>query len=62
MYSKQPYNESPNFKPHFVLAYELGHTIMVGHGNGLDDNGDGAQAALPSPAPRIGLRVANRLI
>ncbi len=24
-----------------ALAHELGHTLALGHGNGLDDNGDG---------------------
>ena len=38
------------FQPSKVLAHELGHTLMLGHGNGLDDNADGL---LP---PTIGIR------
>ena len=29
------------FKPVKVVSHELGHTLTLGHGNGLDDNGDG---------------------
>ncbi|HKY28410.1 MAG TPA: hypothetical protein VJM12_10780 [Pyrinomonadaceae bacterium] len=35
------------FKPVKVVSHELGHTLTLGHGNGLDDNGDG----LAPPAP-----------
>jgi hypothetical protein len=27
-----------------TLAHELGHALTLGHGNGIDDNGDGAPA------------------
>jgi hypothetical protein len=33
-----------------TLAHELGHTLLLGHGNGLDDNHDGLQP--PTPGPR----------
>lgn len=29
-----------------VLAHELGHTLLLDHGNGLDDNGDGLESPL----------------
>src|SRR5262249_49662903 len=29
-----------------TLAHELGHTLLLGHGNGLDDNHDGLQPPL----------------
>lgn len=33
----------------FALAHELGHNLYLGHGNGLDDNGDGLSAGSPGP-------------
>jgi hypothetical protein len=30
-----------------TMAHELGHTLFLGHGNGLDDNGDGKPAGVP---------------
>lgn len=33
-----------------VLAHELGHVLLLGHGNGLDDNQDGLEP--PEPGPR----------
>jgi hypothetical protein len=30
--------------PVYTLGHEFGHMLMLGHGNGLDDNGDGAPA------------------
>lgn len=47
MYEQQPYNSSPSFAPDIVLAHELGHSLMLDHGNGLDDNGDGLQVGDP---------------
>lgn len=38
MYDRSPYRY---WDPVLVLAHELGHTLMLGHGNGLDDNHDG---------------------
>jgi hypothetical protein len=38
------------FEPARILAHELGHNLMLGHGNGLDDDGNGL---LP---PAIGRR------
>ncbi len=38
------------FEPTKVLAHELGHTLMLGHGNGLDDDADGLMP--PDPGPR----------
>lgn len=32
-----------------TLAHELGHTLFLGHGNGLDDDGNGARAGTPGP-------------
>lgn len=32
-----------------VLAHELGHTLFLGHGNGLDDNHDGRSAGTRGP-------------
>lgn len=32
-----------------TLAHELGHTLFLGHGNGLDDDGDGRRAGLTGP-------------
>lgn len=29
-----------------VLAHELGHVLLLGHGNGIDDNGDGDEAGV----------------
>lgn len=34
-----------------MLAHELGHTFLLGHGDGLDNNGDGLQP--PTPGPRL---------
>jgi hypothetical protein len=31
------------------LAHELGHALTLGHGNGIDDNGDGKPAGTPGP-------------
>jgi hypothetical protein len=31
-------------KPERLLAHELGHNLYLGHGNGLDDDGDGRPA------------------
>jgi YVTN family beta-propeller protein len=32
-----------------TLAHELGHCLLLGHGNGLDDNHDGGLPPLPGP-------------
>jgi hypothetical protein len=32
-----------------VLAHELGHILMLGHGNGLDDDGNGLQPGNSGP-------------
>lgn len=32
-----------------ALAHELGHNLFLGHGNGLDDNGDGVRAGRLGP-------------
>jgi hypothetical protein len=32
-----------------VLAHELGHVLMLGHGNGLDDNADGSEPDASGP-------------
>lgn len=32
-----------------ALAHELGHVLFLGHGNGLDDNGDGEEAGTAGP-------------
>ena len=32
-----------------VLAHELGHNLFLGHGNGLDDDGDGQGAGFAGP-------------
>jgi hypothetical protein len=37
-------------EPAQVLAHELGHTLLLGHGNGLDDNHDGTEP--PNNGPR----------
>ena len=44
------------YEPSKVVAHELGHTLMLGHGNGLDDNADGL---LP---PTIGIRRFDRIL
>jgi hypothetical protein len=38
--------------PEHTLAHELGHLLMLGHGNGLDDNLDGAPPLLPRGSRR----------
>ena len=48
LYKIIPYT-SITFEPAKVIAHELGHTLMLGHGNGLDDNADGL---LPPTAGR----------
>jgi hypothetical protein len=45
-----PIRSSPIAEPVFVLAHEIAHTLWLGHGNGLDDNGDGLQP--PTPGAR----------
>ena len=35
------------FDPVKVIAHELGHTLTLGHGNGLDDNHDGSLPPTP---------------
>lgn len=35
--------------PVTVLAHELGHNLLLGHGNGLDDDGDGLLPGLAGP-------------
>ena len=40
MYKIIPYT-AETFEPSRVVAHELAHTMMLGHGNGLDDNADG---------------------
>jgi YVTN family beta-propeller protein len=35
---------------YLTLAHELGHSLLLGHGNGLDDNHDGLLP--PNPGPR----------
>ena len=37
------------YRPDIVLAHELGHVLMLPHGNGLDDNNDGLQPPFPGP-------------
>jgi hypothetical protein len=32
-----------------ALAHELGHVLFLGHGNGIDDNGDGEEGGAPGP-------------
>jgi hypothetical protein len=32
-----------------ALAHELGHVLFLGHGNGIDDNGDGEEAGASGP-------------
>jgi hypothetical protein len=32
-----------------TLAHELGHNLFLGHGNGLDDNGDGRPIGFNGP-------------
>jgi hypothetical protein len=32
-----------------TVAHELGHALTLGHGNGIDDNGDGKAAGIPGP-------------
>ncbi len=36
--------------PSKLLAHELGHNLFPGHGNGLDDNGDGRPAGMTGRA------------
>ena len=36
-------------QPVSALAHELGHTLFLGHGNGLDDDRDGRGQGLPGP-------------
>ena len=40
-YANEKYN------PVKTVAHELGHTLTLGHGNGLDDNGDGFESPVP---------------
>jgi hypothetical protein len=35
--------------PAKLLAHEFGHNLFLGHGNGLDDNGDGRAAGITGP-------------
>jgi hypothetical protein len=37
--------------PHLALAHELGHVLLLGHGNGFDDDQDGVQP--PANGPRL---------
>jgi hypothetical protein len=40
---------SGSSSPVSVLAHELGHNLFLGHGNGLDDDGDGRPAGFAGP-------------
>ena len=41
--------EEGNGIPYVVLAHEFGHTLMLGHGDGLDNDGNGKQAGEVGP-------------
>jgi hypothetical protein len=48
------YYLDPRLAIKFALAHELGHTLALGHGNGIDDNGDGNLWLAPMSRPRNG--------
>ena len=50
-YSVVPQRESFSSQSTYIhtLAHEFGHALTLGHGNGIDDNGDGKAAGTPGP-------------